>query len=923
MRGKKPTFFLLDGHSLAYRAFFALPLDLATKQGLHTGAILGFSNMLLRLKKDESPDYLAVAFDYPSLTFRHNKYEEYKATRQKTPPEMSEQLPFIKDLLRALRIPYFEKEGYEADDLIGTFARIGEEAGLETVIVTADADVYQLLSPDVKVLITRRGITNLVEITPERLLEDFGLTPGQWIDYKALRGDSSDNVPGVPGIGEKRALQLLERFGSLEELLRRRHEVKGKMGESLNNHVSQVLLSKELVTIDRDVPIDLSLEKCRVTTPDTGALRDLFSYLEFNNLLRKIPELAGSAKRTIEEKPGISGEETVTGQISLLQVSAEKEPRVLANKDDLASLLGELEKVSSFALLLFLQKDPLPPFKNICRGMILSHGEEEPAFVPFGEGVLTSGQVCKALKPILEEPSRQLITHDLKTLQKFLLNNGISLRCSAFDTILAAYLLEADRAAYDLSLLLEEYLGLIIKNPEKKISGKEKKKQELLYLSQCVSNLFLLYKTLQAGLELRKLEDLFYNLEIPLTLVLAKMELKGIKADEKVFMELSAELEADLLLLEKGIIGMAGQSFNLNSPQQLSYILFEKLKLPTQRKIKTGFSTDARVLQELSTIHPIASLLLEYRTIAKIKNTYLEGLRPLIDRETGKIHTTFNQAVTATGRLSSSDPNLQNIPIKLESGRRLRRAFMPSDRNVLLAADYSQIELRVLAHLSGDTNLIDAFRSGEDIHQRTAAEVFGVATGQVTPEMRSKAKAVNFGIIYGISDFGLAQDLRISRAEARQYIKQYFQRYPGVEHYVKDCISMARRHGFVSTIMGRRRYIHDINHTNYNQRSFAERMARNTPVQGSAADIIKAAMLVIDKELEKGQLKASMLLQVHDELIFEVLPDDLEKVGLLVKEKMEGIYSLSVPLSVDLKTGKDWYHLFPWKGGAPCPSFPK
>ncbi len=922
-REKKPTFYLLDGHSLAYRAFFALPLELATKQGLHTGAVLGFSNMLMRLKKDESPDYLAVAFDYPSFTFRHQKYDKYKATREKTPPEMSEQLPLIKDLLRAFRIPYFEKEGYEADDLIGTFARIGEEEGLQTVIVTADADVYQLLSPTVKVLITRKGISNLVEITPERLFDDFGLTPGQWIDFKALKGDSSDNVPGVPGIGEKRALQLLQKFSSLDELLLRRREVAGKLGESLDRHVDLALLSKELVTIDRQVPLDFSLEECRTSIPDTEALRHLFSYLEFNSLLKRIREFAGTdADSPGENKRGIPGE-TKQGQISLLQESAWEEPRILSKSGDQAKYLGRLAKAPAFVVLLSLQKESLPPFKNVCRGMVFSLDGERPVYILLKDDLPVTGQFQGMLSKIFEDPSGSLITHDLKVLLKYLLNNGISLKRSAFDTLLAAYLLEADKPGYQLPLLLEEYLGREVGRLGKKLSGEEKEKQKLRLLAQCAGGLFPLQGTLKTNLQLRRLGDLFVNLELPLAPVLAKMELRGIEVDGKVLRELAAEMEAEILLLEKEITAMAGQTFNLNSPQQLSHILFEKLKLPVVRKTKTGYSTDARVLQELSAFHPIANLLYEYRTITKIKNTYLKGLLPFIDKKTGRIHTTFNQAVTATGRLSSSDPNLQNIPVKLESGRRLRRAFVPSDSNILLAADYSQIELRIMAHLSQDASLIDAFRNGEDIHLRTAAEVFGVSADQVTPEMRNRAKAVNFGIIYGISDYGLSQDLQITRAEAGQYIKQYFQRYPGVERYIKDCISAAREQGFVSTVMGRRRYIQDINHTNFSRRSFAERMARNTPVQGSAADIIKAAMLAIDGELEKGQLGAFMLLQVHDELIFEVTPGDLKKTGLMVQERMEGVFPLSVPLKVDLKTGKDWYNLSPWKEGGSCPNYPK
>lgn len=913
-REKQPTFFILDGHSLAYRAFFALPLELVTKQGMHTGAVLGFSNMLLRLIKDESPDFLAVAFDYPSPTFRHQRYESYKATREKTPPEMSEQLPLIKEVLSGFNIPYFEKEGYEADDLIGTFARLGEEAGLLTVIVTADADVYQLLSPAVKVLITRKGISNLAEVTPKRLLEDFGLSPGQWIDFKALKGDSSDNIPGVPGIGEKRAMQLLHKYKSLDELLLHPEKAGGKLGESLSRNAAQALLSRELVTIDRQVPIELSLEKCRLSRPDIEALYSLFSRLEFNSLLKKIPDLAGkeakSSGRKAQEMPG----ETKTGQISLLEEKKWVKPRLLSI-NELESFLSRLSKASSFAVLLSLQKESSPPYEKFCRGMVFSLKGEEPCYISFQSDGLPLEQICGKLKIIFEDQSLRLITHDLKVLLKFLLNSGITLKCSAFDALLAAYLLETDKPAYHLSLLLEEYLGSTIRWPEKKAAGQEKEEQQLSFLAQSVGELFLLEKVLLDNLELRKLKDLLFRLELPLVPVLAKMELKGIKVDKKILQELAGEMEASLFQLENEITTMAGQSFNLNSPQQLSYILFEKLKLPVIRKIKTGYSTDARVLQELANVHPIASLLYEYRTLTKIKNTYLEGFYPFINKKTGRIHTTFNQAVTATGRLSSKDPNLQNIPAKLESGRRLRRAFIPSDKNNLLfAADYSQIELRIMAHLSRDPSLIDAFQRGEDIHTRTAAEVFGVPLDQVTSLMRNRAKAVNFGIIYGISDYGLSQDLQISRAEAGQYIKQYFQRYPGVEQYIKDCISAAKKKGYVTTIMNRRRYLRDINHSNFSRRSFAERMARNTPVQGSAADLIKAAMRAIDRELEKENYKASMLLQVHDELIFEVPLDELERLSIMVKEKMEGIFPLSVPLKVDLKAGKDWYHLFPLDG---------
>jgi DNA polymerase-1 len=464
--------------------------------------------------------------------------------------------------------------------------------------------------------------------------------------------------------------------------------------------------------------------------------------------------------------------------------------------------------------------------------------------------------------------------------------------------------------------MFEEYLGLPIREPEKGLPEEETARQRAHFLGTCARHLFALRETLLGGLEARRLKDLFFNLELPLVGVLAKMELRGIRVREDIWDKLAAEMDESMALLEKEIMELAGEEFNLNSPRQLSYILFEKLKLPVIRRIKTGYSTDARVLQELSAIHPVAAKIMEYRTVAKLKTTYLEGLRPLINPETGKIHTTFNQTVTATGRLSSKDPNLQNIPVRLEEGRRLRQAFIPSSEDsLLLSADYSQIELRIMAHLSRDPNLMDAFLKDQDIHSRTAAEVFNVSLEEVTPLMRNRAKAVNFGIIYGISDYGLSQDLQIPRAEARKYIENYFNRYTGVKRYVDECIKMARENGYVTTVMDRRRYLPDINHSNYSRRSFAERIARNMPVQGSAADIIKSAMLSIDREFEKKGLRAAMLLQVHDELIFEVPPEELDEVAARVKNLMEGVFPLAVPLKVDLKVGRDWYHLDPLEGG--------
>ena len=930
---EKASLYLLDGHSLAYRAFFALPLDLATAQGLHTGAVLGFINMLLRLEKTAAPEYLAVVFDFPAPTFRHKKYGEYKATREKTPQELREQFPLIKEVLDTFRIPWFELEGYEADDLLGAFTRQGEEAGLSSVIITGDADVYQLLSPLVKVFITRKGISDLAEITTERLLEDYGLNPAQWIDYKALRGDASDNIPGVPGIGEKRALQLLGEYGSLDGVLKHAQRIKGKMGETLRDNTDKALLSRELATIKRDVPLVIPLEKCRRQSPDAEALHGLFTRLEFNNLLKRIPEIAGSAG-TAGSVPDSGGRLPPLQAVSLTEPDGHRQISLLdgvsggegaaAGKDNKICILYEqneleifkdkLAEGASFALLLAMGKDSAPvqpaPNRNVCRGIFFCLPEEDPVFIPFSGDESRDRQIIMFFSDIFTDSGQRLVTHDLKPLLKLFRSFGLEFKRPVFDTFLAAYLLEADKDSYQLHLLFEEYLGKKLPLPEKKVSPEEYENQLMFFLAEGIKGLFPLSKILAGKLELYKLDQLYYELELPLVPVLAGMELRGIKVNKEVFRELAGEMETELVNLEKEITEMAGQKFNLNSPQQLSYILFEKLKLPVLRKTKTGYSTDAGVLQELAGIHPIASSILSYRSVAKLKNTYLEGFYPYIDEQTGKIHSTFNQTVTATGRLSSSDPNLQNIPVKTESGRRLRRAFIPAEEGWLfLAADYSQIELRVMAFLSQDPNLIRAFLDDEDIHTYTAAEVFGVTPEDVTPLMRGRAKAVNFGIIYGISDYGLAQDLQISRAEAGKYINEYFLRYPGVKEFMDGCINQAREKGYVTTIMNRRRYLPEIRHSNYTRRSIAERIAMNTPVQGSAADIIKAAMTSINKELQKAGGSAAMVLQVHDELIFEVPPAEMDNVSQMVKTQMETIIPLTVPLKVDLKYGPDWFNL--------------
>lgn len=929
LENNEGKFLILDGHSLAYRAFYALPLELKTKTGLYTGAVLGFTNMLIKLIKEQRPAYIAVCLDYPAPTFRHEKYEEYKATREKTPLEMTEQLPLIKEMLSSFNIPVFELEGYEADDIIGFFSRQIEERDLEAVIVTADSDFYQLLSPKVNILITKKGITELELFTVEKFKEKYSLTPEQWIDFKALKGDTSDNVPGVPSVGEKRALKLLQDFGSLEKILQYKDNIGGKLKEAISQYSSDALLSKELVTIRRDLPLNLSLEECRFTGPDWYSLYSLCQRLEFKSIiskLKEIPEFKGATRGAEEESGGakdLKGENG-SGQLTLEreEMPAKKDKQgkhggegdVSSNTSGLPGViyfysenvvndfLIEARKGGEFSFLLHCSYDkegrnPL--------NLFFALSDEEKYCFPLNSGL--DEVFNKLWREVLLDPDLTLITHDVKNVLKFIIRkaniNFEDIKCNLWDTMLASYLINPDEEN-QLFTLLERYLDVQFEELKQQFN------EDFSLLINSVPRLFELKDVLADLLEGRELKKLYYDIELPLVEVLLKMELRGIKISTEVLDKLEREMNETMASLQDEIFQMAGFEFNLNSPKQLSHVLFEKLNLPVIRKIKTGYSTDAKVLQELSAYHPIAAKIVQYRTVAKLKNTYIEGLRPLIDPETGKIHTTFNQAVTSTGRLSSSQPNLQNIPIRLEEGRRLREAFGPScEDKILLAADYSQIELRILAHLSQDQNLLDAFRKEQDIHTRTAAEVFEVPLTEVTTEMRSRAKAVNFGIIYGMSDYGLSQDLGITRAEAREYINSYFERYTGVKEYVDHCIAEAREKGYVTTVFNRRRYLPDINHRNFTRRSFAERMARNTPIQGSAADIIKAAMVAIEKRFEKENFQAEMLLQVHDELIFQLPQDELNETADRVKEIMERVFSLSVPLIVELKKGKNWYHM--------------
>lgn len=858
---RRPKLVLLDGNSLIHRAFHALP-PLTNSEGQPTNAVYGFTTMLLRLREEEKPDYLAVAFDKAAPTFRHQEFDAYKAHRPPTAPELGSQFALVREMVKAFNIAGLELASYEADDILGTLAKKGEEDGFEVIVVTGDRDLLQVVSPHIKVKILRQGINNLETFDLEKIKEKYGLKPEQIQDMKGLMGDASDNIPGVPGIGEKTAIKLLLQYPTIEEILEKAEELKTKkVKESLITYKEQALLSKRLATICCQVPLeDYSWEELRVQEGNQEQLRAILTRLEFKSLLKKFQE---SSEQNAEKREK---------EINNIYTS-------LVSLEEVKSIQEKISAKGSLALQLDL--DIIDPIKAELQGIYLSWGEEA-YYLP------TS--LAEGMRKVFQDPNIEKYGHDLKYQLIVLKRQGFDLAGFDFDTMVAAYLLNPSQAKYLVDDLVEKFL------PEPCNS-----------LVECI---YLLKRFLQEEINKLGLGELFRKVEMPLVEVLAKMEMAGVSIDQEYLGQLTKQLGEELDELEKNIYELAGEKFNINSPKQLGVILFEKLKLPTSKKTKTGYSTNADVLEFLRDKHPIAEYITHYRQLGKLKNTYVDALPKLVNPETGRVHTYLNQTVTATGRLSSSEPNLQNIPIKTELGREIRQAFIPNKKeNFLLAADYSQIELRILAHVTKDKNMLEAFQKNQDIHTRTASEVFGVKLEEVTSEMRSKAKAVNFGIVYGISDFGLAQNLRVLQREAKEYIENYFIKYPGVKKYMEEMVIKAKEDGFVTTILNRRRYLPDINSSNRNIRSFAERTAINTPIQGSAADIIKLAMLKVDQELQERGLASQMLLQVHDELLLEVPEGELNEVTKLVKEAMEGAVSLSVPLEVDVQIGKNWSDL--------------
>lgn len=874
---------LVDGNSLVYRAFYALPL-MQSSSGEHTNAVYGFTSMIFKLIEEQKPTHLAVAFDFPAPTFRHQIYREYKIHRLKAPSELKEQIQRVKQLLAALRVPVFEQEGYEADDLIGTLTVKARLRPVEVIVVTGDADLLQLIDQGATVLLTRKGITRMDCFNAGMVKERYGLEPHQIIDYKALTGDPSDNIPGVPGIGPKTASRLLQAYGSLENLYQA-GDLTGKLKTNLERYREQLFTGRELLTLKCDLPLEISWDQCRFTGPDHPRLMDLFSELAFKSLAERAKKLFPCL-----EQPG--------------HVFTPDKTLGIGTLPQLNQLLHRIPSGDSFGLLVEFtatshRRQKLPSAMALSVSGQPGYYLQEELLVDHASGVLQAfSEACSR--------GAAMVSHDIKPLYHLFYRGGYTNPRFAFDTRLAAYLLETDQGSLDLPQLLNRRLGVPVAEPV------EDKIETSCYLAQQAGYLLTLADHLKQQLESQSLDTLYYRLELPLVETLAKMESRGIPVDLDLLNKLADDIRERIHHLQQEVFQLAGEEFNLNSPRQLARILYEKLQLPVLKKTKTGPSTAAAVLEELAAHHRIVPVILVYRQLVKLEGTYLTGLMELVDPSDHKIYTTFNQTVTATGRLSSSEPNLQNIPVRLEEGRKIRRAFIPSSEGKLfLSADYSQIELRILAHLSQDPILIEAFQQNQDIHRRTAAEVFHTPSREVTPSMRDRAKAVNFGIIYGISDYGLAQQLGVPRQEAQRYIDSYFERYQGVKAYFDQTIDQAKKLGFVSTLLNRRRYLPELNSLNFSRRSFAERMARNTPVQGSAADIIKLAMLRLDRLISEGGFEARLLLQVHDELLFELKSSEVNFFGPIIRREMEQALPLSIPLSVDLKCGLNWADLTP------------
>ncbi|MCG6918777.1 MAG: DNA polymerase I [Deltaproteobacteria bacterium] len=893
MSKKEATLYLIDGSSYIYRAFYAVR-HLSTSSGIPTNAIYGFVGMLNRILRERGPSHIAIALDAPGPTFRHDLSPDYKATRPKMPEDLAKQIPFIKRLIEAFGIPNLEIPGYEADDIIGTLAVWASGQGAKVVIVSGDKDMLQLVTPQVQMWDTMKDEV----FGPAEVEEKFGVPPAQLVEVMGLAGDSSDNIPGVPGVGPKTAQRLIKEFGSIDNLLSKLEKVtKEREREKLKAHAEQATMSRELAEIKCDVPLEKDWEQFELGKSDRQALVALYRELEFKKFLQQME----GEKDTQESGKMRADYKLITSLEAMEKIIS----RALKTKKVAISVMTAEENAFGSDLV----------------GLALAwEGERGCHYFPFGEihksedKQLDGHSAVNLLAPLLADPHIAKVVHHSKKAWIDLKRQGIELSGIHFDPMLAAYVLDPSKRVQDLEVIAKEYLNESLASYHDLVgTGRNRRaladlpvEQILAYAGDQAVYSLQLSTVLEEKIKEANQTRLFRDIEIPLVRVLARMEMKGVKIDVALLENLDKDFSARLEEMVEKIFDLAGESFNINSPQQLGRILFDKLALPISKKTKTGYSTSVDVLTALAPYHPLPREVLDYRSLTKLKNTYIDTLPRMVNQITGRIHTSYNQTGTVTGRLSSSEPNLQNIPVRTEEGREIRRAFVADSGHSLISADYSQIELRILAHYSRDEALIDAIRKGEDIHLRTAAEIFEVEAHEVTAEMRRQAKTINFGIIYGMSAFRLAKDLGIPQKKGRQIIERYFDRYEGVRTYMEETPKLARKQGFIATLLNRKRFLPDLKSGNHNVRQFAERTAINTPIQGSAADIIKMAMIRIDAELERKSLPARMIMQVHDELVFEVEAGRARDVATLVQHEMESVVSLAVPLVVEVGIGFNW-----------------
>ena len=873
---------IIDGNSIINRAFYALP-DMSNSEGLKTNAIFGFVRMMFKIIEDYQPTHMSVAFDKKAPTFRHKQYADYKAGRKKMPDELAQQLQPLKDLLDKFNINRLELEGYEADDLIGTVARLGEENDFKVYIVTGDKDAIQLASHKTTTLITKKGVGEVEEYDYDSVLERYEMTPTQFIDLKGLMGDKSDNIPGVPGVGEKTGIKLLKQYSTIENLIEHTDELKGSIKKKIEENKDLALMSKELATIITNVPIEVKLEDLEYGDYNKDDVVEKFKEFGFTSLITKLLDIEGG-ETTIKEEIDL--------KIEHLDNVEDFIKKAEENKKVIIDVIGKEGNI--------LDKRVLYVFLSLDGNEIYYVNEDE----------------LPQIKTLLSNPEIKKHGYDLKEDYILLKPYEIELNSMDFDITIAEYLIDSKSStSYECSAIAMKYLTRKIKSKEDLLGkgAKAKKFDEIefdelsAYIGDILNTVNGVYPKMEENLKETEMDGLFYHVEMPLVEVLGSMEYIGMKVDKDQLNELKEKFTTIINELENEIFELAGEPFNINSPKQLGVVLFEKLGLPVIKKTKTGYSTNAEVLEKLRDKHEIIDKITEYRQIVKLNSTYVEGLLKIINPKTGRIHSSFNQTITTTGRISSTEPNMQNIPVKTEMGRDIRKVFVADDNCKLVDADYSQVELRVLAHMSGDENMIDAFKHGEDIHSKTASQIFDVDIKDVTSKQRIEAKAINFGIIYGKTDFGLSQDLNIPVATAKAYIDSYFNKYPKIKEFMDEAVESATETGYATTILNRRRYIPEIKASNFIVRNQGKRFAMNAPIQGSAADIIKVAMVNVYNKLKENNMKSKLILQVHDELIVEAVDEELEMAEKIVREEMENAQSMDVKLDVDLNTGDSWY----------------